>query len=588
MILAKDGKALAFNGEILKCNAGFVKVDELPIENIKEGIIYKTNKPQNADIIWAEMYDNTLYTTSLKEGLISSGVTDPVFEVVDEQPSEPVASDLTTYMPVHIYIWGDVGYLYGDIGYGNMWIPCSTIINSLFELNLEDKGYTKGKTNIIEEGIYVTYLLYEIGVKEDKKVNLYVYDGDWIDYRSIFDKTIKTFNSRDLLTIESGAFYCCDKLKEVTLPNINYLGNRAFFGCESLETVDFKDNNSLTDILYETFAGCLNLKNVNLPNNLLNIGESAFNDCNIQNIIFPEDLKYIGNESFYSNGFVTITIPDSVSYIGNNAFGSCWDLKTIKLPKNISNINDRTFLYCSSLTEITIPENVRDIGTEAFYRCTSLTDVIFPNNLNRIKEEAFSYCESLKSISIPESVTYIGSGAFQECNNLESITVPFVGLSITSGADYFGAIFGANNVDNNNQYIPKSLKEVIITGGTYIGYKAFCGCDNIEKVTLPNGLTNIHHSVFKDCTSLKEIILNNSDNLTIEAYAFYNCSNLTDLYLGVNGIVTLYSTIAFEDAGTIQGYVNVHVKSENANDYENETNWSSLIESGKIKIIGDM
>ena len=46
MVLTKDGKALTFNGKLLKSNSDLIKVDELPSENIKEGIIYKSAEPQ--------------------------------------------------------------------------------------------------------------------------------------------------------------------------------------------------------------------------------------------------------------------------------------------------------------------------------------------------------------------------------------------------------------------------------------------------------------------------------------------------------------------------------------------------------------
>ena len=212
-----------------------------------------------------------------------------------------------------------------------------------------------------------------------------------------------------------------------------------------------------------------------------------------------------------------ITIPSTyngkpVTTIGEEAFSSCYNLTNVTFGENsqLTTISYRAFDNCTSLTSITIPDSVTTIGEYAFYNCTSLTSIV-----------------------IPDSVTTIGSSAFYKCTGLTSVTIPFVGATKDGTKDtHFGYIFGASSYGYNSYCVPTSLKEVIITGGTTIGERAFDNCTSLTSITIPDSVTTIGSYAFYECTSLTSVTFGENSKLTtIGDYAFYYCRSLTSIVI---------------------------------------------------------
>ena len=199
---------------------------------------------------------------------------------------------------------------------------------------------------------------------------------------------------------------------------------------------------------------------------------------------------------------------------------------------NITRIGNYAFYECDSLVSVEIGGDISFIQEYAFGKCNNLKTIIIGKDVAAIDLAAFSGCSSLTSVKLPDSVTRIGYRAFEGCDSLESITIPFVGATKdgTANTAYLGHLFGARgeSMSGKNSLVPSSLKNVEITGGNDIGQGAFCGCQNIKNILLPNSLKNISGSAFDGCISLEKITI--PDSVTsIGQGAFSGCSSLTSI-----------------------------------------------------------
>ena len=367
-----------------------------------------------------------------------------------------------------------------------------------------------------------------------------------------------------------------NSITTLQIPNtITKINNYAFYGWSDLTKAIIP--NSVTSIGGDAFCGCTSLEEITVPF----IGLSARSNKTHLGYIFgafdykdskkyvPETLKTvivtggdkIDSYAFYECSSLTeIQISNSVTEIGHGAFYECSSLVNFDIPSTVISIGEQPFYACSSLTNINVDENnpnyisiegilydkdltslicysarkkdssfsvpsgINSIKSGAFYACTNLINVEIPNSVTSIESSAFYGCSSLVAIVIPNSVTSIGADILEGCTSLSKISLPFIGGGLN--INHFGYIFGATSYQYNKEYVPATLKQVIITGKRDIRYDAFSGCDSIEDITIENGVSKIYEKAFYNCSSLARIVIPNSV-ITIEERAFQGCSKLT-------------------------------------------------------------
>ena len=259
---------------------------------------------------------------------------------------------------------------------------------------------------------------------------------------------IKTFNEfkyfTGLKSVEDYAFYDCESLQSINIPNsVTRIGISAFGSCESLQSINIPD--SVTSIGRYAFGNCWSLQSINIPDSVTSIEPAAFHWC---------------------KSLQSINIPDSVTSIGDSAFEYCKALEFANIPDGVTIIKEYTFDNCCSLQSINIPNSVTSIGPLAFAECKSLQSVNLSNSITSIEFKTFKHCDSLQSINIPDSVTSIGESAFHFCKSLQSIVIPDSVTSIGDGAFYWC----------------KSLQSIVISKNCLIYYKIKRNYPNIQLV----------------------------------------------------------------------------------------------------------
>ena len=208
----------------------------------------------------------------------------------------------------------------------------------------------------------------------------------------------------------------------------------------------FQDKNSIPDLLnipstYRSpfgtmyrvikidsgvFKDCTNLKAVNIPDTVTEIGNSAFENCkSLEKINIPDSVNKIGTRAFANcKALIEVNISRSVTEIGNSAFGGCSSLINVTIPSKVTKIEEGLFGKCKSLANVIVPDGVTEIGDKAFADCESLVGIIIPKTVTKIGKQAFVNCKKIDIFVIPDSVKFVGLEAFGGCSKIQHFTLP--------------------------------------------------------------------------------------------------------------------------------------------------------------------
>lgn len=141
---------------------------------------------------------------------------------------------------------------------------------------------------------------------------------------------------------------------------------------------------------YGAFYQCSNLKEINFPDSLQEIGVTAFRECTaIEQLYFGNDLETIGHYAFNGcSSLKTIDFGDKVKTIYHWAFKDCTALQNVSFPESLVRIYNGAFNGCISMTDVNIPASVKEIGEKAFADSGVKVVNIYSENVN-IASDAF-------------------------------------------------------------------------------------------------------------------------------------------------------------------------------------------------------
>jgi len=392
--------------------------------------------------------------------------------------------------------------------------------------------------------------------------------------------------------------------KAVTSADISFMNGNDML---SLKQLDLQRANVYdgTDTAHKlparAFYGVSKYEELILPQNLTEIGASAFQNSKIDNIItvpsgvtvfgdywfnngryvgfaasvpvtqptnaltnvkaiFVEEAYISSYKSVYSQFFTKIypvsVLDETKEHFVRNTLGDEWEI-TYYISGNdtmlgdgitingtilkITSVYDNAYRHNFTGTKVTFADTVENLGTGNFTNNKNITYVDL-NNLKNVGYEAFSGCSNLAQVVFGDKLETLGGNAFMNCVMNHDVVLPDTMQKIGVNAFYRTRITSIN------------------TGGaTSIDDTAFIGCADLIYAELPNVQViggSGKNQAFASCTSLVSVRMPSLVKAN-GSQMFLYCSSLREVYMGVkdDGITLGTSPFAECNMAKLKMYV---------------------------------
>ena len=337
------------------------------------------------------------------------------------------------------------------------------------------------------------------------------------------------------LEIGDSAFANCVSLGSITLPpHLMNLYDGAFSGCTALEDVMFESAgyfglNSSLFIGDKVFSGCASLTEINLPPNLEELGQYAFEDC-----IALESVVFLAEEEAHPFG--------QYLSVGDYAFDGCESLTSVEFldrPFTVTNTCSDEPPY-EIIDSKTTMDYYTSIGDYAFAECP-LDTVDLGTGVGSIGEGAFSDCTELPVVVIPATVEFVCDNAFNGCTALESVYFTAneefdAEMLVDVGCSAFGGCTKLTSVifeDRPHTVVvdeeDEEVTHIECPASIHIGASAFEGCKALDALYLGMGVNAIGHDAFRSCDALRFVEFPGTLEQQLGERAFAYCENLAEV-----------------------------------------------------------
>lgn len=264
---------------------------------------------------------------------------------------------------------------------------------------------------------------------------------------------------KNIRAIDIGAFEDCQSLTSVIWnDHCKTIPDRCFFGCVSLSTFDFSSVKIIGKWAFEesglqevnlprniqevkdfAFSNCKSLKAFHWNAQTKNIPLCCFINCTSLSIFDFLSVESIHTDAFAESGLQEVNLPQNIQEVGEFAFRECkslkafhWNAQTKSIPQycfynclslstfdfsSVESIHEGAFAG-SGLQEANLPRNIQKVELFAFQDCKSLVKVEWLSD-EPIEIYTFANCERLKEVNISDQVKNIEVNAFQGCPNAE-------------------------------------------------------------------------------------------------------------------------------------------------------------------------
>ena len=308
---------------------------------------------------------------------------------------------------------------------------------------------------------------------------------------------LKTVKFEQKVELEANVFSGCTNLVNIDFDNIIVIGDGAFKGCEKITSIPFNQN--IESIGKNAFKDCKNLYDISSLPLSVNINNAFTGENNITDLViynYGKPLSSIGDFNKLEN--LVIKENYNYSYLVSNLVSGFDKIKTLELPY-ANQYQDNIINNCKNLKFITLYSDSncdRYIGNG----CDSLYYVTINGNIN-VPYNSFN-----KSANKTKNL-YINGTAESSFDLVELDNIQYIKINQTN-VSYFGQLYGAPNLEEQNDYVPASLKTVEI-GNSRINAGFFYGCSYIHNIILPNALS-VNMDALSGLNSIRNVYFGSS------------------------------------------------------------------------------
>lgn len=177
-------------------------------------------------------------------------------------------------------------------------------------------------------------------------------------------------------------------------------------------------------------------------------------------VTIPEGYDRVGDEAFANSSITNINFPNSLTLIGESAFYNCINITTLTFNEGLENIGKKAFMDLKSLTALNFPSTLKIIHDEAFRNCY-VYDLKFNAGLQFIGKGAFALPNNKRAettLEIPASMRYIGAIAFGNRRYQEVFfygeNAPLMPFGTIESWPGTGSAFDEVTLMGNNGFVP--------------------------------------------------------------------------------------------------------------------------------------
>lgn len=337
--------------------------------------------------------------------------------------------------------------------------------------------------------------------------------------------------------------------------NVSSVDQHAFRRVTTLQTVKIENTEASGPITFHNaqFMDCTGLVSVEAKNaKIAQYGDYCFWGCtSLETVDFPSMLTRLGNNCFRECGKLTTgdLSNTQITTIAPWVFGSCKSLTSIKFPSTLTSIGNNVFLYCP-IEMYVFPHNVTSIGGDTLAHQSKIKVLVMPKiDENHKVNAGFLYTTR------PNVIIYSGDNVDYFKGQFSSLSAYDVkkfdeyvpGTTYATNTIFYGAnktCGTCNGLLGEKGFIYKDL----LTEMKYGQVCTHCAKENITETYAPV-FVDLGYSTYNvggSCSILQGF------KIDYDSVAIYN-ENFVDAQIGEFGVLAVAAknvdTVAFDENG---------------------------------------